>query len=344
MTELSSAVTCPHCGPSTESESDILLSVLVPYFNEEEVLPAFHDRLMPILEGIDGHCEVIYIDDGSSDKSQSIVADFESEHSTIVSLNLSRNFGKEAAMSAGLEYSRGQVVTILDADLQDPPELLPEMLDKWREGFDVVNMQRKERHGETWMKQKSAAWFYRLMNSVSQMDVPENVGDFRLLSRRVVEHINQLPERNRYMKGLFSWPGFNTTTLQFERDPRLVGETKWNYLKLVGLAIDGISSFSIRPLRLATLLGALMAVVAFLYGFIIICKTVFLGEPVVGYPSMMVVQLGLGGIQLLCIGLMGEYIGRIFIETKRRPLFIVQSNIEKQAKKASLQNNQTEDK
>jgi glycosyltransferase involved in cell wall biosynthesis len=217
------------------------------------------------------------------------------------------------------------------------------MLEKWREGYDVVNMQRKERHGETWFKQKSAAWFYRVMNSVSQMDVPENVGDFRLLSRRVVEHINQLPERNRYMKGLFSWPGFNTITLQFERDPRLVGETKWNYLKLIGLAIDGISSFSIRPLRLATLLGALMAVVAFLYGFIIICKTIFLGEPVVGYPSMMVVQLGLGGIQLLCIGLMGEYIGRIFIETKRRPLYIVQSNIEKKAQ-ASLQKDQPEEK
>ncbi|EGA70900.1 hypothetical protein VISI1226_16713 [Vibrio sinaloensis DSM 21326] len=343
MTELSSAVTCPHCAPSIESESEILLSVLVPYYNEEEVLPAFHERLMPVLDSIDGLCEVIYIDDGSRDNSQSIVAGFESEHSNIVSLNLSRNFGKEAAMSAGLEYSRGQVVTILDADLQDPPELLPEMLEKWREGFDVVNMQRKERHGETWMKQKSAAWFYRVMNSVSQMDVPENVGDFRLLSRRVVEHINQLPERNRYMKGLFSWPGFTTTTLQFERDPRLVGETKWNYLKLIGLAIDGISSFSIRPLRLATLLGAVMAAFAFLYGFIIICKTIFLGEPVVGYPSIMVVQLGLGGIQLLCIGLMGEYIGRIFIETKRRPLFIVQSNIEKQAK-ASLQENQTEDK
>ncbi|EED27555.1 glycosyltransferase family 2 protein, partial [Vibrio sp. 16] len=302
-----------------------------------------HERLMPVLDSIDGLCEVIYIDDGSSDKSQSIVAGFESENSNIISLNLSRNFGKEAAMSAGLEYSRGQVVTILDADLQDPPELLPEMLEKWREGYDVVNMQRKERHGETWFKQKSAAWFYRVMNSVSQMDVPENVGDFRLLSRRVVEHINQLPERNRYMKGLFSWPGFNTITLQFERDPRLVGETKWNYLKLIGLAIDGISSFSIRPLRLATLLGALMAVVAFLYGFIIICKTIFLGEPVVGYPSMMVVQLGLGGIQLLCIGLMGEYIGRIFIETKRRPLYIVQSNIEKKAQ-ASLQKDQPEEK
>ncbi|MDA0147256.1 glycosyltransferase family 2 protein [Vibrio sp. LaRot3] len=306
-------------------ESAITLSVIVPYFNESDVLPELHARLTKVLDSIEDHCEIIYIDDGSSDDSLQVVETFKSTTSLVRSISLSRNFGKESAMSAGLEYSNGLAVVLIDADLQDPPELIPEMLDKWREGFDVVNMQRKQRNGEAWFKKRSAAIFYRLLNSLVKSDIPENVGDFRLLSREVVDHINRLPERNRYMKGIFAWPGFKQTTVQFERDARYCGETKWNYFKLLGLAMDGITSFSIRPLRLATVLGALIAGGTFFYGLVVVLKTLLIGEPVTGYPSLMVVQLALGGVQLLSIGLLGEYIGRIFIETKKRPLYLVQS-------------------
>ncbi|MFM2589528.1 glycosyltransferase family 2 protein [Vibrio sp. TBV020] len=310
----------------------VTLSVIVPYFNEQEVLPELHARLTAVLDQLPDTSEIIYIDDGSTDDSLNLVNSFTSLTSSIQSVALSRNFGKESAMSAGLEHSHGLAVILIDADLQDPPELIPDMLAKWREGYDVVNMQRSERRGETWFKRKSAAAFYRLLNSMVKSDIPENVGDFRLLAREVVDHINRLPERNRYMKGIFTWPGFKQTTLQFQRDARYCGETKWNYLKLFGLAVDGITSFSIRPLRIATVLGSLIAASAFIYGMMIIGKTMLFGDPVTGYPSMMVVQLALGGIQLLSIGVMGEYIGRIFIETKQRPLYLVQSVNEKQPK------------
>ncbi|AIU66377.1 glycosyltransferase family 2 protein [Vibrio coralliilyticus] len=309
----------------------VTLSVIVPYYNEAEVLPELHQRLTEVLSALPDSCEIIYVDDGSSDDSLELVESFTAESCTIRSIGLSRNFGKEAAMSAGLEHSRGLAVILIDADLQDPPELIPQMLAKWREGYDVVNMQRTERQGETWFKRASAAAFYRLLNTLVKSDIPENVGDFRLLSREVVDHINQLPERNRYMKGIFVWPGFKQATLPFQRDARFCGETKWNYLKLIGLAVDGITSFSIKPLRLATLLGVLIAGSAFGYGAFIVFKTLLFGEAVTGYPSMMVVQLALGGIQLLSIGVLGEYIGRIFIESKGRPLYLVQSVSEKPA-------------
>ena len=304
-------------------KSDVMLSVVVPFFNEEEVLPAFHKRLTAVLDTIQAKTEIVYINDGSTDNSQKIITDFTPTSSPIRYIRLSRNFGKEAAMTAGLRNTNGQAVVLLDADLQDPPELIPQMLTEWKKGYDVVNMQRAVRHGETAFKRFSAASFYKLINLLSDLDIPENVGDFRLLSHTVVEHINTLPEKNRYMKGLFSWPGFVQTTLTFDRDARFSGKTKWNYFKLLGLAMNGISSFSIRPLRIATVLGTLIASVAFLYGFWIVVKTLALGEPVQGYPSLMVVQLGLGGVQLLCIGLLGEYIGRIFIESKGRPAYVI---------------------
>ncbi|NOH79525.1 glycosyltransferase family 2 protein [Vibrio sp. RE86] len=311
----------------------VTLSVIVPYYNEQEVLPELHARLTAVLDQMPETSEIIYIDDGSTDDSFNLVNSFTSLSSSIQSVGLSRNFGKESAMSAGLEHSNGLAVILIDADLQDPPELIPDMVAKWREGFDVVNMQRGERLGETWFKRKSAAMFYRLLNSMVKSDIPENVGDFRLLAREVVDHINRLPERNRYMKGIFAWPGFKQTTITFQRDARFCGETKWNYFKLFGLAVDGITSFSIRPLRIATVLGGLIAASAFIYGMMIVGKTILFGDPVSGYPSMMVVQLALGGIQLLSIGVLGEYIGRIFIETKQRPLYLVQSVNQKQPNK-----------
>ena len=306
----------------------VLLSIIVPFYNEQEVLEEFHSRLTKVLDSLPITSEIVYVDDGSKDNSLDVVSSFTSINSSISVIGLSRNFGKESAMSAGLEHCRGQAVILLDADLQDPPELIPQMIAKWREGYDVVNMQRRQRDGETWFKKFSAASFYKVMNAAAKIDVPENVGDFRLLSREVVDHINQLPERNRYMKGIFSWPGFRQATIQFNRDARFCGETKWNYLKLIGLAMDGITSFSIRPLRIATAVGGLVALSAFIYGMVIVFKTMMFGEPITGYPSMMVVQLALGGIQLLSIGLMGEYIGRIFIETKNRPLYLIQSVVD----------------
>lgn len=303
----------------------VQLSVVVPFFNEKDVLPLFHERLTAVLDALNQETEIIYIDDGSTDNSADIVNFAAPTSSTVRCISLSRNFGKEAAMTAGLKYTCGEAVIILDADLQDPPELIPQMLEKWKEGYDVVNMQRAVRHGETKFKRFSAAAFYKVINFLSDLDIPENVGDFRLLGRTVVNHINELPEKNRYMKGLFSWPGFVQATIQFDRDPRFSGETKWNYFKLMGLAMNGITSFSIRPLRIATLLGALIASGAFLYGIWVVIKTLALGDPVQGYPSLMVVQLGLGGVQLLCMGLLGEYIGRIFIESKGRPSFVIKT-------------------
>ncbi|MFK0570525.1 glycosyltransferase family 2 protein [Endozoicomonas sp.] len=312
-------------------DADVTLSVVVPFFNEAEVLPEFHRRLTAVLDGLKRRSEIIYIDDGSTDDSRSLVSSFPASKSDVFCIQLSRNFGKEAAMSAGLEHTRGQAVILLDADLQDPPELIPAMMAEWEKGFDVVNMQRRHRNGESWFKRSSARLFYRLLNILAQSEIPENVGDFRLLDRKVIHHINQLPERNRYMKGIFAWPGFEQTTVSFERDARFCGSSKWNYLKLLGLAVDGITSFSIKPLRLATLMGILIAFSAFCYGLMVVLKTLIIGDPVSGYPSMMVVQLGLGGIQLLSIGLLGEYIGRIFIETKARPLYLTQSIMEKKA-------------
>ncbi|WP_417504347.1 glycosyltransferase family 2 protein [Marinomonas gallaica] len=307
-----------------------ILSVIVPFYNEQQVLPEFHRRLTKVLDDLPEHCEVLYVDDGSRDSSLLMAQSFTSTTSSIRCIALSRNFGKEFAMCAGLEHAKGQAVILIDADLQDPPELIPDMLQAWRNGADVVNMKRSSRQGESWLKRFSAATFYKLLNRLAALDIPENVGDFRLLSARVVGHINALPERNRYMKGLFSWPGFTQTTLMFERDARFCGETKWNYFKLLGLAMDGLTSFSVRPLRLATFVGAGCALLSFGFGLWIIVKTLMFGEPVSGYPSMMVVMLGLAGVQLLSIGLLGEYVGRIFVEVKQRPLYLIQSIHEKQ--------------
>ncbi len=306
-------------------QDELVLSVVVPFFNEDVVLPLFHQRLTKVLDALEVSSEIIYVDDGSSDSSVELIRQFNVTRSQVRCLCLSRNFGKESAMSAGLAYCQGQAVIVIDADLQDPPELIPDMLKQWQQGFDIVNMQRSVRHGESWFKRFSAACFYKMLNLMSNMKVPENVGDFRLLSRTVVQHINSLPEKNRYMKGIFTWPGFKQTTLQFERDARFCGETKWNYLKLLGLAMDGLTSFSIRPLRIATVLGTLITGSALLIGLWAIINALLAGDFAAGYPSMMVIQLGLGGIQLLCIGLLGEYVGRIFIETKQRPIYLVQS-------------------
>ncbi|MCL1146588.1 glycosyltransferase family 2 protein [Shewanella marinintestina] len=306
------------------NHTEICLSVVVPLFNESLMIKPLIERLTKVLSQLDERCEIVFVDDGSSDDSWLQVSQLPLVDNEYQCIKLSRNFGKEAAMSAGLEHARGLAVIMLDADLQDPPELIPDMLAQWRAGYDIVNMKRKKRLGETWFKRFSASCFYKLMNWVSDSPVPENVGDFRLMSRQVVDSIKALPERNRFMKGLFSWPGFSQKTLEFDRDPRFVGETKWNYGKLFGLAMDGITSFSFKPLRLATWCGVITAMSAFAYGGWIVANTLIFGGSVAGYPSLMVVQLALAGIQLLALGLIGEYLGRVFVEVKQRPIYLIE--------------------
>ncbi|WP_394204444.1 glycosyltransferase family 2 protein [Shewanella waksmanii] len=311
------------CQNQQQSASEVSLSIIIPVFNERDGLLELISRLDQVITGLSLSTELVFIDDGSTDGTWEALQLLPAASFEYQCIRLSRNFGKEAATTAGLEQARGLAVILLDADLQDPPELIPEMIAAWREGADVVNMRRRSRAGESWLKRFSAAAFYRVINGMSQTDIPQNVGDFRLLSRQVVDAINALPERNRFMKGLLSWPGFNQVTLTFDRDPRFVGTSKWGYGKLLGLAMDGITSFSIKPLRIATWLGLLTAMAAFGYGSWVFAKTVIWGEVVAGYPSLMVVQLGVAGIELLALGLIGEYLGRVFMEVKQRPVYLI---------------------
>ncbi|WP_028025101.1 glycosyltransferase family 2 protein [Enterovibrio calviensis] len=312
------------------------ISVVVPFYNEQAVLMACHQRILSVLDTLNARCEIIYVDDGSKDNSANIASEFDAEHHDVTLIRLSRNFGKEAAMSAGLKATRGDAVILLDADLQDPPELMPDMIEAWRSGYEVVDMQRKSRLGESAFKRFTARMFYTLLNRLSDVPIPENVGDFRLLDKRVVETVNALPERTRFMKGLFAWPGFQRTVLQFDRDPRFAGTTKWNTSQLFNLAAEGITSFSTKPLRLATYAGLLTGISALCIAVAIVFKTLIWGDPVAGYPSLMLTVLTLGSVQLLSIGLLGEYLGRLFIEAKQRPLFLVNTTLTKAAKTSSL--------
>ncbi|MBB1271125.1 glycosyltransferase family 2 protein [Shewanella sp. SR44-3] len=310
---------------SASSSTEICLSLIIPIYNESPMIEPLMARLVPVIAQLNVSTEIIFVDDGSCDDSWQALSSLSPHQCEHQCIKLSRNFGKEAAMSAGLMQARGLAVILLDADLQDPPELIPQMMSAWQQGFDVVNMKRRKRLGETWFKRFSAASFYRLINWMSDSPVPENVGDFRLMSRQVVDCINTLPERNRFMKGIFSWPGFSQQTLEFDRDPRFCGETKWNYTKLLGLAMDGITSFSFKPLRIATWCGVITALFAFGYGSWVVTKTLVYGDTVAGYPSLMVVQLTFAGMQLLALGLIGEYLGRVFVEVKQRPIYLIET-------------------
>ncbi|MGB3727606.1 MAG: glycosyltransferase family 2 protein [Glaciecola sp.] len=303
------------------------LSVLVPVYNESCVIEEFMSRLQQTFKALQCKTEVVFVDDGSTDNTIDKINAGPAIADKKKVVKLSRNFGKEAALCAGLKSVTGDAVIILDADLQDPPELIPGMLATWQQGIDVVNMCRAKRDGESWFKKLSAKCFYRLLNWLSDTPIPENVGDFRLISRNVVDVINSMPEKNVYMKGILSWPGFTTKTLFFDRDARVSGESKWPFIKLVKLAIDGITAFSTKPLQIATWMGAIIASSAFIYSLYIVVKTVFLGNSVAGFPTLMVTILALGGFQLLTVGIMGAYIGRIYTEVKNRPRYVVQEEI-----------------
>ncbi len=301
------------------------VSVVVPCYNESDGLYQFHHRLSIALKRSSVDAEIIYVNDGSADDTYDVIESLRSTDKRVGLIDLSRNFGKEAALTAGIDHARGEALIVIDADLQDPPECIPDMVATWRRGYDVVAMKRGDRSTDTLFKRFSAACFYRILSRLSAVHIPENVGDFRLLSRRAVDAIKEMPERNRYMKGLFAWVGFKTIEIEYKRDPRFVGDSKWPLFKLIGLALDGVTSFSIAPLRLASLTGAIVAAGALLYGTFVLAKTLLFGDPVAGFPTLIVVVTFLGGAQLMAIGLLGEYVGRLLIESKQRPLYFVET-------------------
>ena len=318
---LAGAASNPHPSPlpKPEERAAQIITVVIPCYNEAEVLPAFHARLTAALTSL--NADLIYVNDGSTDATLQILRSLPGASV----LNLSRNFGKEAAATAGIDRARGDAVILIDADLQDPPELIPEMVAAWHQGFDMVYAQRRARAGETWFKKTSAAYFYRLMQGVGRVPLPPDTGDFRLMSRRVVEAVGQLREQHRFMKGIFAWVGFPSCAVLYDREPRAAGVSKWSYWRLWNFAIDGITGFTVMPLKIATYMGLVVALAALLYGLAILLNTFLYGNPVPGYPSLVVIVLFLGGVQLMTLGVIGEYLGRVFNETKQRPLYLVES-------------------
>jgi glycosyltransferase involved in cell wall biosynthesis len=300
-----------------------MISVVVPVFNEGPGLQAFHLRLGEVLRAMDRTFEVVYVNDGSSDSTAAVLRSISTIDEHVAIATFSRNFGKEAAMTAGLHLARGDAVVLIDADMQDPPTLIPKMVQAWESGADVVVMRRRSRAGETWLKTLTAYAFYRIFNWVSDTPMPADVGDFRLLGRRVVDAINRLPERNRFMKGIFAWVGFDTVTLDYDRDARQLGTTKWGFRKLWRFAVEGIVGFSAVPLKLATYVGLACALASFFYAIYFLIKTVLFGDPIHGFPTLIVSVLILGGLQLTAIGILGEYVSRLFVESKARPLYLL---------------------
>lgn len=300
-----------------------LLSVVVPVYNESEVLEEFHGRLLAVMDTLALPYRVLYVDDGSEADFLGQLLALREKDERVAVLELSRNFGKEVALSAGLDHAEGDAVIVIDADLQDPPELIATFVEEWRNGYDVVYGQRSERRGETAMKRYTAGAFYRLMSLLGDVDIPRNVGDFRLLSRRAVDALKALPERRRYMKGLYAWIGFPQKAVSYVREPRAAGETKWSYWRLWNFALEGITSFSAAPLKMATYLGLLTSIFSLLYGVYFLVRTLLFGNPVPGYPSLILVVLFLGGVQLICLGIIGEYLARTYQESKGRALYFL---------------------
>ncbi len=298
------------------------LTVVIPAFNEEDNLGPMFDRLVAALENeVDG-LEIIFVDDGSSDGTWSGISDLAESDSRVRGVRFARNFGHQAAVTAGVDVARGRAVVLIDADLQDPPEIIPEMINKWREGFEVVYAQREGREGETLFKKATAALFYRLLHRVTEVDIPVDTGDFRLMGPRALEAFRALPERNRFIRGLVSWIGFPQTAVRYRREARHAGDTKYPFRKMLRFALDALTSFSFMPLRVATFLGFAASAFSFLYILVVlVLKAV--GISWLGYTSLMASILFLGGVQLIMIGVLGEYIARIFDEVKRRPLYLV---------------------
>ncbi len=306
-----------------QQDRPALLSIVCPAYNEEEVLAQFHRHLRKAMAAMDQNFELVFVNDGSRDNTLGLMRLIRERYPNTSIVDLSRNFGKEIALSAGLDAARGDAVVVIDADLQDPPEVIEALIAEWRKGYEVVYAQRKARHGETWLKKATAGGFYKLMSRLGAVRLPENTGDFRLMSRKVVDAIGQMRERHRFMKGVFAWVGFPAKAVLYDRDPRAAGTTKWNYWKLWNLSLEGITSFTTAPLKISTYIGFITAVLAVMAGLFYLAKAVLFGDAVAGFPTLITVMLFLGGTQLFVLGVMGEYLGRIFNETKDRPLYFV---------------------
>lgn len=301
----------------------MFISIIVPVYNEQENLPRFNKELTQILLSIKTEYEIIYINDGSTDSSLNTLNQLKNKQSQIGILDLTRNYGKEIAITAGLDNCKGDAAIIMDADLQHPPDLMRKLIDNWKDGYEVVYTVNTLRQGEDIIKSTTTRAFYKILNFFSSYEIPENASDFRLLDRKAIDALMKYREHNRFMKGLYASIGFKQKAIPYTPNIRYSGTTKWNYIKLINFAIDGITSFSSSPLRIATYLGIVCATCSFIYAIEIIFQTIFYGNSVSGYPSLMVMVLFLGGVQLISLGIIGEYLGRVFDETKNRPLYIL---------------------
>ncbi|GJM17655.1 MAG: glycosyl hydrolase [Thermodesulfobacteriota bacterium] len=306
-----------------KTTSEKILSVVAPAYNEGAGLDKFYSRLVESVKGLNIELEIIYVNDGSHDDTIEIMSKQHNSDSRITIVDLSRNFGKEIALTAGLDHATGDAVVVIDTDLQDPPELIPKLVELWNDGYDVVNAKRIKRKGESSFKKISSFLYYRFLYQLSDVKIPKDTGDFRLLSRNALDALLKLREKHRYMKGLFAWVGYSQTEITYERDERYVGETKWSFWNLLNLAFEGLTSFSVLPLRLASMIGIFSAITGLIFAAIIIIKKMMFGDPVAGYPSLVVLITFIGGIQLLALGIIGEYLGRVFNETKNRPLYLI---------------------
>jgi glycosyltransferase involved in cell wall biosynthesis len=299
-------------------------SVVVPMYNEEDVLMETYCRLTHVLKNSGLEYEIVFINDGSSDKTGQLLREICDTDTRVKLIDFSRNFGHQIAITAGMDYSSGECIVVIDGDLQDPPELIPEMVKKWREGYDVVYGKRVSRKGESFFKRATAAFFYRFLRSMTDVNMPVDTGDFRLIDARVRDALKHVNERNRYIRGLVSWLGFKQTSIEFERDERFAGETKYPLKKMLKLAADGITSFSYKPLKLASYIGTIISISSFLYLIYVLAQRIFFPETVqAGWASILAVSLFFNGITLLMLGIIGEYIGRIYDEAKGRPLYII---------------------
>lgn len=297
-------------------------SFIIPIYNEEATIPELYRRVSAVMDRMDGSVELILINDGSRDRSLQMLRDLHQKDERVCYLSLARNFGHQIAVTAGLNFAQGQVIVILDADLQDPPELIPDMVEKWRQGYQVIYAQRTQRRRESWFKRFTAYVFYRLLKRLADVDIPTDTGDFCLMDRQVVDTLNAMPERNRYIRGLRSWIGFRQTFVRFDRDPRFAGEVKYTFSKSLALAINGLVSFSKVPLRLSTYVGLLAAIAALLMALLVLYwRLVAPTSPLTGFATIMIAIFFLGAVQLVSIGILGEYIGRIYEEVKGRPLY-----------------------
>ena len=307
--------------------AEIEISVVVPLYNESENIKLLSDKLTSVLNRLNISYEVICVNDGSTDDSYEKLVETHHKNNLFKIINLSRNFGKEIALTAGIDYANGSAVIPIDADLQDPPELIGKLIAKWRDGYDVVYATRQSRKGETWLKRNTAKAFYYTIGKLINIEIPANTGDFRLLDRKVVEALKKMPEKSRFMKGLFSWVGYKQTSISFNRDPRYLGKTTWNYWKLWNFALDGIFSFSSLPLKIWSYVGFLFSLIALIYASFLVVRTLIYGVDVPGYASLMVAILFMGGIQLVTLGIIGEYLSRLYEEAKGRPLYLVREEL-----------------